>query len=99
MSDKIPQRITALFVSSNVLLALALILPRLLGWSRDLAGATAAVLSFVALYMLSFSLSFYLLGLTLVSSKQLSGRQRLMGVQPFLLVAIIGLYLLSHLQP
>lgn len=99
MTGKIAQRITALFISSNVLLALSLILPRLVGGSRDMAGAAAAVLSFVALYMLSFSLSFYLLGLTLVSGRALSGRQRLMGVQPFLLVAIIGLYLLSHLQP
>jgi hypothetical protein len=99
MTEKIAQRITALFISGNSMLALSLIVPRLIGGSRDLAGATAAALSFFALYLLAFSLSFYLLGFALANFKRLENGQRLMGMQPFLLVAMTGLYLLSRLQP
>jgi len=97
MSDRLAQRFVALFVSGNATLALALLLPMLADRSQP-AGLVSATLAFAALYLLAFSLSFYLLGLTLSAFGQLTVKQRLMGLQPFLLVALCGLYLLGRLQ-
>jgi hypothetical protein len=98
MNDKRRQSvITSLFICSTVSLALCLLLPRVIDWSNDLAEATSAALTFLAFYLLSFSLSVYLLGLVLVSLKRLSKRQRALGVVPFLLVASVGLLFLAQL--
>ena len=97
MSDRLAQRFVALFISGIGSLVLALILPMLADRSQP-AGLVSATLAFAALYLLAFSLSFYLLGLTLSVFGQLKVKQRLMGLQPFLLVALSGLYLLGRLQ-
>ncbi len=87
--------ITSLFVGSVVSLVLSLVLPRLIGWSNDLAGAAAATLSFAAFYILSLSLAFYLLGFTLINLKRLGQWPRVLGIAPILLVMIVGGLLLS----
>ncbi|MBT3058247.1 MAG: hypothetical protein DBP03_17005 [gamma proteobacterium symbiont of Ctena orbiculata] len=89
--------ITSLIIGSTVSLALSLILPRIIGWSDDLAGATAAALTFAAFYILSLSLSFYLLGLTLLRLKRLIHWQRILGILPFPLVIAVGAVLLLFL--
>ncbi|MES9992193.1 MAG: hypothetical protein ABW098_09580 [Candidatus Thiodiazotropha sp.] len=88
---------TSLFVGASVSLALSLVLPRIIGWSNDLAGAAAAALTFGAFYILSLSLSFYLLGLTLFRLKHSTKLQRIIGIVPFLLVLTVGVVLFSHL--
>lgn len=91
---------TSLFVGSTVSLALSLILPGLVAGSGTdgLAGAATAALTFGALYLLSLSLSFYLLGLTLFAWRRANRWQRFQGVTPFLLVMIVGLFFASQLQ-
>ncbi|MES9970765.1 MAG: hypothetical protein ABW092_12095 [Candidatus Thiodiazotropha sp.] len=90
--------ITSLFIGSVASLLLSLILPRIIGYSNDLAGAAAATLTFAALYILSLSLSLYLLGITLLGLKRMNLGQRVMGILPTLLVMLVGAVLFSMLR-
>ncbi|MCU7842784.1 MAG: hypothetical protein KZQ93_02980 [Candidatus Thiodiazotropha sp. (ex Monitilora ramsayi)] len=97
MNESLVRRHTSLFIASLATLAMALGLPRLIEWSPGMAGATAAALTFIALYFLSFSLAFTLFTLSLVSRRDLSGKHQVMGFVPFLLVLLTGAYILSRL--
>jgi hypothetical protein len=97
MHQESTRRHNSLFVSSLTTLALSLGLPRLIEWSPGMAGAAAAALTFIALYFMSLSLSFYLFVFSMVSRANLSRWQFVMGSIPIVLVLLIGALILSQL--
>jgi hypothetical protein len=97
MDQESTRRHNSLFVSSLATLALSLGLPRLIDWSPGMAGAAAAALTFIALYFMALSLSFYLFAFSLISRTSLSTARLVMGVVPLVLVLLIGGLILSQL--